>query len=123
MIQMPIYEYECRQCGRQFSFLHGVVARSDRPKCPRCGSRRLARLVSRFSRGHTEDDLFERMDPMDVSDPDDPKQVMKWAKEMAKHMGDDMEEDFEEEFEKMLEEGPEGGGDAPGTPGDRDEIF
>ena len=123
VIVMPIYEYECKQCGRQFSFLHGVIARTDKPKCPRCGGRRLTKLVSRVSRGRTEDDLFDRMDPSDVSDPEDPKQVMRWAKEMSKHMGEDMEDDFEEEFEKMLEGDVEGAEESMAGPGDRDEIL
>lgn len=44
---MPIYEYSCGQCGLAFEEL--VIRRSDENevKCPKCGSRRAERLVSR----------------------------------------------------------------------------
>lgn len=43
---MPIYEYECRQCGHQFELLvlHGTV-----PACPACESAELERLLSGFA--------------------------------------------------------------------------
>jgi len=44
---MPIYEYRCSQCDRAFEEL--VIRRSDEGevKCPKCGSRRVGRLMSR----------------------------------------------------------------------------
>jgi putative FmdB family regulatory protein len=43
---MPIYEYECRRCGRQFEMLvlAGTVA-----ECPSCQSRELDQLLSGFA--------------------------------------------------------------------------
>ncbi len=36
---MPLYEYHCRECGRDFSLrLHIEEHDSKRPKCPECGS-------------------------------------------------------------------------------------
>jgi putative FmdB family regulatory protein len=45
---MPIYEYECGECGQRFEEL---VATSDAeaPPCPRCGTTRPRRLISRVS--------------------------------------------------------------------------
>jgi putative FmdB family regulatory protein len=45
---MPIYEYQCENCGERSSAL---LARfdSDDPVCPRCGEPRLRRLVSTFA--------------------------------------------------------------------------
>lgn len=42
---MPIYEYECRDCGHQFEALQKV---SDAPlrKCPECGKPKLRKLLS-----------------------------------------------------------------------------
>ncbi|MBZ5632038.1 MAG: zinc ribbon domain-containing protein [Acidobacteriia bacterium] len=34
---MPIYEYECRQCGHRFEYL--VLASSPAAECPAWGSR------------------------------------------------------------------------------------
>ena len=41
---MPTYDYECRACGETVEIFHAV---SDAPKtkCPRCGKRKLARLI------------------------------------------------------------------------------
>jgi putative FmdB family regulatory protein len=43
---MPLYEYACRQCGRQSELLirPGVV-----PECPDCHGRDLDRLMSAFA--------------------------------------------------------------------------
>jgi putative FmdB family regulatory protein len=45
---MPIYEYECRQCGHQFEVL---VLRSSNttPACPECKGQELERLLSGFA--------------------------------------------------------------------------
>jgi putative FmdB family regulatory protein len=44
---MPIYEYSCKECDRAFEEL--VIRRSDEAevRCPKCGSRRVGRLMSR----------------------------------------------------------------------------
>jgi putative FmdB family regulatory protein len=43
---MPIYEYECRGCGRQFEQL---VRTGDTPACPSCSGQDLQRLLSHTS--------------------------------------------------------------------------
>ncbi len=44
---MPIYEYGCAACGAGFEEL--IIRRSDEDEvsCPRCGSRSVARRMSR----------------------------------------------------------------------------
>ncbi len=42
---MPIYEYQCRACGRGFEAL---VRNSEQPACPACHSRDIERLISSF---------------------------------------------------------------------------
>jgi putative FmdB family regulatory protein len=45
---MPIYEYECRQCGHRFEFL--LLPSANRtPACPECGGQELERLLSGFA--------------------------------------------------------------------------
>ncbi|HEX9419716.1 MAG TPA: zinc ribbon domain-containing protein, partial [Methylomirabilota bacterium] len=46
---MPIYEYECRGCSRRVSLLVRRIASPEAPRCPRCGSAELSRLMSRFA--------------------------------------------------------------------------
>jgi putative FmdB family regulatory protein len=43
---MPIYEYECRQCGEQFELL---VLKTTVAECPACQGRELEQLVSGFA--------------------------------------------------------------------------
>lgn len=43
---MPIYEYECEDCGKVSEVLHKKINAKERPACPSCGSKRLAKLIS-----------------------------------------------------------------------------
>ncbi len=43
---MPIYEYECKKCNKRFETL---VMGSEKPECPKCGSRSLAKQFSAFA--------------------------------------------------------------------------
>jgi putative FmdB family regulatory protein len=43
---MPIFEYLCKGCGKQFELL---VRGSERPHCPKCKSTRLEQLLSAFA--------------------------------------------------------------------------
>jgi putative FmdB family regulatory protein len=43
---MPIYEYECEDCGHQFELL--IFSWSDPPVCERCECDRVRRLPSVF---------------------------------------------------------------------------
>ena len=45
---MPIYEYECRQCGHQFEFLV-LPSSNTTPACPECKGQELERLLSGFA--------------------------------------------------------------------------
>ena len=46
---MPIYEYQCGECRRVFSFLVRQVAHHQAPACPQCGGVRMTRVLSRFA--------------------------------------------------------------------------
>lgn len=43
---MPIFEYQCRQCSKDFEML---VRESSPPKCPRCGGTDLHKKLSAFA--------------------------------------------------------------------------
>lgn len=45
---MPIYEYQCDKCGHKDSEIESFDA-PRRKKCPRCGKRSFARLISAAS--------------------------------------------------------------------------
>ncbi|MDR1959343.1 MAG: zinc ribbon domain-containing protein [Planctomycetaceae bacterium] len=40
---MPIYEYRCEKCSQEFELL---IRGKDKPVCPYCGERNLARRMS-----------------------------------------------------------------------------
>lgn len=46
---MPIYEFACPKCRVIFSFLSKKVNPTHSPTCPKCGSKRLSKQMSRFA--------------------------------------------------------------------------
>ncbi|MCE5321720.1 zinc ribbon domain-containing protein [bacterium] len=45
---MPIYEYECKSCGKCFERLISM-SRANEVECPACGSAEVKRLMSLFA--------------------------------------------------------------------------
>jgi putative FmdB family regulatory protein len=46
---MPIYEFACPKCRRIYSFLSKRVNPDHSPACPKCGTKKLSKQVSRFA--------------------------------------------------------------------------
>ncbi|BFU91154.1 MAG: hypothetical protein NTAFB01_23410 [Nitrospira sp.] len=46
---MPLYEYRCGQCEKQFEANQSVYARVEDTECPFCRVRQATRLMSSFS--------------------------------------------------------------------------
>lgn len=44
---MPIYEYQCEQCGGVSEFIEGVSAAGERKACRHCGGPSLRRVLSK----------------------------------------------------------------------------
>lgn len=113
---MPIFEFQCDKCGKQFSALVGVVANAKPPACPKCGSTALSKLVSRFARLRSEDEKLDSLaDESAIGDiENDPKAMRRWVRDMGKAMDDDMDDDLEEAMEEELSgKSGSGGTDAP----------
>ena len=114
---MPIYEYECHGCRRRVSLLVLVPSRADTPRCPRCGSEDLSRLMSRFATVKSEDARLESLaDPSQYGDVDenDPRSVARFMKKMGEEMGEDLGDDLDAAVEETLGADGEGGTDAMG---------
>jgi putative FmdB family regulatory protein len=46
---MPIYEYECKPCGKKFEKLIRSMSSTEKVPCPDCGSTQTARALSVFA--------------------------------------------------------------------------
>lgn len=46
---MPIYEFACPKCRKVYSFLSKRVNPTHSPTCPKCGSKKLSKQMSRFA--------------------------------------------------------------------------
>jgi putative FmdB family regulatory protein len=46
---MPIYEYTCQQCGKDFDLLVSSERLADSQACPHCASEQLTRKFSAFA--------------------------------------------------------------------------
>ncbi|MHB1546067.1 MAG: FmdB family zinc ribbon protein [bacterium] len=46
---MPIYEYECKKCGKIFEVYQRLSEKGEDIKCPVCGAEKPVKRVSSFS--------------------------------------------------------------------------
>jgi putative FmdB family regulatory protein len=106
---MPIYEYRCEECGKVSSFLVRNIQTPFLPRCKKCQSEKMTRLISRVARVRSEESRLESLaDPSKLSglDENDPASMARWMKRMGKELGEDAGEDFDAMVEEaMAEEG------------------
>jgi putative FmdB family regulatory protein len=104
---MPIYEYRCEDCGRVSSFLVKSFRDPEAPRCKRCQSGKMTRLLSRVVRVRSEESRLESLaDPAKLSglDENDPAGMARWMKRMGKELGEDMGEDIDAMVDEAMEE-------------------
>ena len=114
---MPIYEYECGGCRRRVSILVRSLSSQEAPRCPRCDSAALKRIMSRFATVKSEDARLDSLsDPSSFGDLDenDPASIARFTKRMGEEMGEDLGDDVDAAMEEAMAEGDDGGGDATG---------
>ncbi len=46
---MPIYEYRCEECNREFTLLQKMGATEKDTTCPHCGSSKVKKMLSAFA--------------------------------------------------------------------------
>jgi hypothetical protein len=85
------------------------------PRCPRCDSAELTRLMSRFATVKSEDARLDSFaDPTQYGDlnENDPQSVARFVKRMGTEMGEDLGEDLDAAMDEAMSESPaeEGGG-------------
>jgi|WetSurMetagenome_2_1015567.scaffolds.fasta_scaffold437930_2 putative FmdB family regulatory protein len=101
---MPLYEYICDNCRKQFTLLVGVTAEEEKSACPHCGSAKYHKIISRVFRGRPADASLENFAEEDFGNLEDPTQARHFAKRMGEELGEELGEGFEEEVEAAIEE-------------------
>ena len=104
---MPIYEYECKTCGKRMSFLIFSQESLKTLECKKCKSKKLNRLLSRIATPKSEESRLESLaDPSKLAglDEKDPKNIARWMKRMGKEMGEDAGEDFDDAVDHAMDE-------------------
>ena len=101
---MPIYEYSCRVCGRQFQYL--VLNKEDEEslRCPGCDGRDLKKLISRAVFHVSEQDRLSTYNPNAPKDDafyKDTRNIGLHAKKRAQQMGVDLGSGFESKLDRL----------------------
>ena len=134
---MPIYEYQCTNCGqkarkfwRSFSAVDDVSL-----QCPRCGAHSFQRLISRVAVLRSEDSHLEDLaDPDNLAglDEEDPRTLGRWLRKMSREIGEEVPPEFDEVIDRLeagqspeeIEESmPELADDMGGLGGSGDDSF
>lgn len=101
---MPIYEYECAECRRRTTVLTTRVGAKVRPVCSHCGSRKLARVMSRFAMPRSEERRLDALaDSSALGDLDekDPRSLARMMRKLGKEMGDEAGPEFDQAVEEL----------------------
>ena len=101
---MPIYEYQCLDCAKQFQSL--VMREKDEEAllCPGCGNRNLKKLVSIVAYHMSEQARLDSYDPNAYQGDtfyQDTRNIGLNAKKRAQSMGVDLGSDFETKLDKL----------------------
>jgi putative FmdB family regulatory protein len=102
---MPIYEYQCKNCGQRARKFWRSFANVDDTslQCPRCGERQFRRLVSRVAFVRSEESHLENLaDPSDLEGMEDnPRAMGRWLRKMSTEMGEEMPPEFSEVIDRL----------------------
>jgi len=100
---VPIYEYRCDHCKREFSVLILNVKEADPIRCKYCNGTDVTRLLSSFRVHQTEESRLADFDTSKVRGEDfyrDSRNVGLWAKKRLREMGVDLGPKLDEIVEK-----------------------
>ncbi len=88
---MPLYEFQCRDCGALTSLLAKSVSEPLVPKCPKCGGSNLTRTISRFAYHKSTQTVWEESgEPTMTPGSDyykDPRNIGRWTEKKFGEMG------------------------------------
>jgi putative FmdB family regulatory protein len=107
VVNMPIYEYRCEDCGKISEFL--LIRRDEAfvPQCKRCKSKKMSRVLSKVRVIRSEESRMESLaDPSKWGDLDerDPKSMAKMMRRLGKEFGEELGEDADRMVDEALDE-------------------
>ena len=100
---MPIYEYRCNQCKKEFSQLFLNPKAIGKVKCKFCNSSNLTKLLSYFRVHQTEESRLSKFDTSKPRGEDfykDSRNIGLWAKKRVRELGVDLGPKMDETVEK-----------------------
>lgn len=100
---MPIYEFQCQKCKKEFSQLFLNWKEADHVKCIFCESEDIKRLMSAFSVHQTEESRLAEFDTSKPRGEDfykDSRNIGLWAKKRLREMGVDLGPKLDEIVER-----------------------
>ena len=101
---MPIYEYQCLTCEREFQTLSLKREDEENLLCPGCGGRDLKKLISRVAYHVSESARLEAFDPrarQSDSFYKDSRNIGLSAKKRAMELGADLGNSFDAKLDKL----------------------
>jgi putative FmdB family regulatory protein len=104
---MPIYEYRCEDCGKISEFLLIRTDEAFSPRCKRCKSKKMSRVLSKVRVIRSEESRMESLaDPSKWGDLDerDPKSMAKMMKRLGKEFGEELGEDADRMVDEAMDE-------------------
>jgi putative FmdB family regulatory protein len=95
---MPIYEFRCADCKKVTNYFTRKIDTEVRPPCEHCGSANTSRMMSKFGRSYTRQDILEKYgDPSTgrggPEDYRDPRQIGTWVEKKFEEYGMDLPEE------------------------------
>jgi len=100
---MPIYEYRCKKCNKEFSQLLLSPKEISEVKCRFCSSPKLTKLLSSFSLHQTEESRLSSLDTSKTRGDNyykDSRNIGLWAKKRMRELGVDLGSKMDEIVEK-----------------------
>jgi putative FmdB family regulatory protein len=101
---LPIYEYLCQLCGKEFQYLIAKREDEENLRCPGCKGRNFKKLVSRVAYHASEQDRLAAYDPNSPKRDafyKDTRNIGLQAKKSAQQMGVDLGSDFEAKLDRL----------------------